>query len=282
MPTADRNRETAIEVLDLSLGYLATGLSKPFRAVEDANFKVTRGSKLFVLGESGSGKSTLLKFLAGRGRAQPLKRDRISVIAGQASTLGLNLKKLSRGSYRQLTALVSFIEQDSGSKLPPDLNIGDIIFQPIEERLKRFDRSELGQRVAELFDTLALPLSFLQKFPYELSKGQRQRVAVVRALLTDAPVLVADEPTLGVDANNRPRVVEAIKAFHARTDATMIIVSHDISLLEALATEVLVLQQSSIVGYGPINEIFRNAEDGYVFQLAQALRSTAYDEVAEE
>lgn len=276
----DKNQNPAIEVSDISLGYATSGLAKPFRAVEGLSFAVAKGETLSVLGESGAGKSTLIRYLAGRAKSTNQKKDTINQISGQAWTLGAPLHKLSRGSERTLTALVGYLEQDAGAKLAPDLNIGDLLFQPIEERIKKFDRNELGEHVAELFDLLALPLNFLQKYPYELSKGQRQRIAVVRAILTDPPILIADEPTLGVDANNRPRIVEAIKNYQARTNATMIIVSHDIAMLEALATNVLVLQQGTSVGYGGINEIFRNADHGYVYQLAQALRSTAYDEIA--
>src|SRR5699024_8166940 len=99
---------------------------------------------------------------------------------------------------------------------------------------------------------------------YELSKGQRQRVAVMRSLMLAPSLLVADEPTLGVDANNRPRIVDLLTWFRERTEANMILVSHDIGMLEALVHDVLVLQQGHLVGSGDINQIFRQADHSYV------------------
>ncbi|HUH53217.1 MAG TPA: ATP-binding cassette domain-containing protein [Microbacteriaceae bacterium] len=282
MPEVNKEADPAVKVSDLALGFSGSGARKGFRAVDGLQFEVKKGATLSVLGESGSGKSTLVKFLAGRAGKKAQKKDQIKHISGEAWTLEAPLHKLSRAQQRKLTAFVGFLEQDAGAKLEPELNVGDILFRPIEERIKRFDRSELGERVAEIFDSMALPLTFLQKYPYELSKGQRQRVAVARSLLTEPAVFIADEPTLGVDANNRPRIIDAISNFQKKTGSTLIVVSHDISMLEALSTEVLVLQQGNAVGYGGINEIFKNADHGYVHQLAQALRATAYDEVGTE
>ena len=140
----------------------------------------------------------------------------------------------------------------------------------------------MGEIIAEMMDIVALPLSTLQQFPHELSKGQRQRIAVMRSLMLEPPVLIADQPTLGVDANNRPRIVELLRWYHERTNSAMMLISHDIGMLEALVEDVLVMQQGAIVGAGDINAIFRQADHEYVQRLAQALRSTAYDEIAME
>lgn len=280
MGKLQRETKTPIVSSDVSLGYQETRLGRTFQAVEGVSFAVPKGSTLGVLGESGSGKSTLARFFAGRGSAPSAKSDRIQLLSGEGACLGVPLSRLSTKLTRQLHAYVGFLEQDAGAKLSPDRNVGDLIFQPIEERIRKFDRAPLGELVAEMFDIVALPLTMLQKYPYELSKGQRQRVAVVRSLMLEPPVYIADEPTLGVDANNRPRIVELITWHRERTNATCLIVSHDITLLEALIHDVLVLQEGSAVGYADINEIFRFAEHPYVRQLADALRSNAYDEVA--
>lgn len=278
----DQDADPAVLVSDLSLSYPAHGGAREFQAVEGVSFSLSRGGVLAVLGESGSGKSTLTRYLAARATDPAQKADHIKSVGGVASTLGVSLQKLSSRQQRKLTAFIGYLEQDAGATLPPDLNVGDIIFQPIEERIKRFNRSELGEQVAEMFDILGLPLNFLQKYPYELSKGQRQRVAVIRSLIQDPTIYIADEPTLGVDANNRPRIIELIQWYRKRTGATMLLISHDIGMLEALVQDILVLQQGSTVGYGDINEIFRRADHGYVQQLAEALRATAYDELATE
>lgn len=282
MAYPDLEADPAVRVSDLSLAYPAHAGGREFQALEGVSFTLERGGVMALLGESGSGKSTLTRFLAGRANDVPERAARIKQIGGSAEVLGVPMARLGRRASTRLTAYVGHLGQDAGAKLTPELNVGDILFEPIAERSKRFDREMLGERIAEMMDIVAMPLSKLQEYPYELSKGQRQRIAVMRSLMLDPTLLIADEPTLGVDANNRPRIVKLLEWYRERTQATMILISHDIGMLEALVQDVLVLQQGRPVGQGDINEIFRAADHGYVHQLAQALRATAYDEIAEE
>lgn len=273
--------DPAIIASDLSLGYQERP-GKVFQAVEGVNVSVRRGSSLAVLGESGAGKSTLASYLAGHGNDAQSKHDRVHRISGEGRVFDVALNKPSRRVIRRITAHIGYLPQDAGAKLSPELNVGDLVFQPIEERIPKFDRNELGAQVAEMFEILGMPLTLLQKYPYELSKGQRQRVAVLRSLIHSPSVYIADEPTLGVDANNRPKIVELIDWYRARTNPAMLIVSHDIGLLEALIQDVLIMQRGAAVGFGDINTIFRHATHNYVVKLADALRTSAYDEIAAE
>lgn len=273
--------DPVVTTSDLSLTYPAHAGGPAFQAVEGVSVELRRGGVLAVLGESGSGKSTLTRYLAGRA-SEGTKNARIKLSGGTATTLGVPLHRLGRRARTRLTAYVGHLAQDAGATLTPELNVGDVLFEPIVERVRNFDRGALGEVVSEMMDIVALPLVKLQEYPYELSKGQRQRVAVMRSLMLDPTLLIVDEPTLGVDAINRPRIVDLLKWYRERTGATMVLVSHDIGMLEALAEEVVVLQQGQIVGRGEINTIFRRTEHDYVRRLADALRSTAYDEIAEE
>lgn len=282
MPQPVVDADPTIRVSDLSLSYPAHAGGREFEAVEGLTFEVARGNVIALLGESGSGKSTLTRFLAGRALDANEKSSRIKLTGGEATVMDVPMKRLGRRAKARLTAHVGHLAQDAGATLTPELNVGDILFEPIVERSKHFDRESLGERIAEMMDIVAMPLAKLQEYPYELSKGQRQRVAVIRSLMLDPSLLIADEPTLGVDANNRPKIVELLRWYRERTGATMLLISHDIGMLEALVQEVLVMQQGRVVGRGDINEIFRNADHGYVQRLAQALRATAYDEIADE
>lgn len=282
MAHPDLDADLAVRISDLSLSYPAHAGGREFEAVEGVSFDVPRGEVVALLGESGSGKSTLARFIAGRAAEAGEKAARIKHTGGAASVFDVPMRRLGRRARARLTAYVGYLAQDAGATLTPELNVGDILFEPIAERSKHFDREELGERIAEMMDIVALPLAKLQEYPYELSKGQRQRVAVMRSLMLDPALLVADEPTLGVDANNRPRIVELLRWYRERTSASMVLISHDIGMLEALVQDVLVMQEGRLVGHGDINEIFRNADHGYVQRLAQALRATAYDEIAEE
>jgi len=165
---------------------------------------------------------------------------------------------------------------------PGDELVERVLRKLDSQLLQDFDRDQLGEQIVEMMEIVGLPLGKLQEYPYELSKGQRQRVAVMRSLMLSPSLYIADEPTLGVDANNRPKIVDLLEWYRKRTDATLVLVSHDIGMLEALAQRVIVMQQGRAVGEGAINDIFRFADHDYVQQLATALRATAYDEVADE
>lgn len=272
----------AVEVSDLTLGYPAHGGARAHHAVEGVTFSVPRGGVLGLLGESGSGKSTLATFLAGRGGDAADRTARVRVWSGDARVLGVPMRRLSRRATARLIERVGYLGQTTGATFAPDITISDLLLQAVQERRKPVDHESLGLRIAEMLDLVGLPLRALGAYPFELSKGQRQRIAVVRALMREPTLVVADEPTLGVDATGRPRIVELLRWYRERTAATMLLVTHDIGVLEALVEDVIVLQQGALVGAGTINEIFRRADHPYVQQLARALRSTAYDEVSEE
>lgn len=273
--------DPAVMVSDLTLGYPAHAGGPAHSAVEGVGFTVRRGEVQALLGESGSGKSTLMRFLAGYGAAASDRSARIRVHSGDATVLDVPLRRAGKRQLTRFTANVGYLAQTASSTLPPDLNVGDILMQPITERSKRFDRAQLGEQIAEMMDLVGLPLSKLQEYPYELSKGQRQRVAIIRSLILAPSLYLADEPTLGVDAHGRPAIIELFRWYRERRGATMVLVSHDIAMLEALVEHVLVMQQGRLVGAGNINEIFRQVEHSYVQQLARALRATAYDEIAD-
>lgn len=281
MQQPDVFADPATLVSDLSLNYPAHAGRGSFNAVEGVSFQVQRGGVLAVLGESGSGKSTLTRFLAGRSAETAERSARAQITGGEAVMLGIPMRRLSRRAHNRLTAYIGYLDQEAGATLPPDRNVGELLLSPFSERTRRFDRAAAGERIAEMMDLVGLPLSKLQAYPYELSKGQRQRIAVVHSLVLSPPVYIADEPTLGVDATSRPKIVELLRWYREQSNATMLLVSHDIGVLEALVHNVVVMQQGQLVGHGDINEIFRNTDHVYVQQLARALRSTAYDEIAE-
>ena len=146
VPDAD----PAVLVSDVSLGYPAGGGRRAYNAVEGLGFTLGRGKTLALLGESGSGKSTLTRFIAGRGSEAADAHARIRITGGDATVLGLSLRRLKRRGLQQLTAHVGYLAQDAGSTLPAELNVGDILFSPIAERTRHFDRAQLSQQIVEM------------------------------------------------------------------------------------------------------------------------------------
>lgn len=270
-----------VRASDLTLGYAARGGAPAFAALEGVSFAVAEGTVTAVLGESGSGKSTLARVLAGRATQGGDRRAQINIISGDAEVLGESLRAIKRKKLPELATHIGYVQQDAGALLRADLTIAEILLEPISQRFKRYDPEDYAEWISRLLSAVSLTPEMLDQFPHQLSKGQRQRVAVIRALVLSPQVLILDEPTMGIDPNNRPRVIELLDRYQSEHKATVLVVSHDISLLEALVDDVIILQQGSVVGRGGINEIFSDAEHDYVQRLADALRSTAYDEAYE-
>ncbi len=269
-------------VSDLSIGYPAHAGTPAFTAVEGISLELPAGSVTALLGESGAGKSTLLRFLAARALETAVKSSQLKQLNGHVQVFGQSLDRLNRKKQWVLAEQIGYLPQDGGAKLNPDLTIGEQLMLTADERYKKFDREPFAERAAALITDCDLPLSVLNEFPHQLSKGQRQRIAVAKSLMLTPKLLILDEPTMGVDARNRPKLIDMLLGYREQHEAAMLIVSHDIGLLEALVDHVLVMQQGSIVGEGDINEIFSNSEHAYVQSLANALRSNAYDEASDE
>lgn len=262
----------AITVSDLSVEYPARGASASHVALRGVSLEVAPGEILGVLGETGSGKSTLARVLAGR--AIPLRSSDPGprITGGEATVLGHSMRHAHRRDIAEVTFHVGYLEQDAASSLEPTLTIADNVTLPIFERDHGYSRRAAGERAATILDTVHLPLSVLTKYPYELSSGQRQRVALARALVLGPSVLVADEPTAGIDATVRDAVMDLLGQLKAHQGFAAVVVSHDLSILRRVTTKSAVLHEGRVVGYGPIDDVLAAPEHPFVSGLADALR----------
>jgi len=256
---------------DLTVEYPAHGASSAFIAVRGFTLTLGKGEVLGLLGESGSGKSTLARILSGS--VLPAGRNEVQaqITGGQATVLGYPLRRIGRRKLARLTFGVGLLAQDSASTLAASLTVADIVAEPILERDRRYDKAELQTVVATMVDAVRLPLSVLGKYPYELSSGQRQRVALARALVFGPSLLIADEPTAGVDALVRDDVIDLIGELQRERAFSAVLISNDIGVLRRVADRIGVMHQGVLVGLGPIDEVFDNPWHPYVVELAAAL-----------
>jgi ABC-type glutathione transport system ATPase component len=264
--------QPAIVVSDLSVEYPARGVSASCVALRGVTFRLEPGEIIGVLGETGSGKSTLASVLAGR--SLPLRSSlpgpRIS--GGDATVLGHSLRKARKRDLAEVTFGVGYLPQEAASTLEPTLSVKDNVALPIFERDEHYPRRAAGERAATMLDTVHLPLSVLDKYPYQLSAGQRQRVALARALVLGPSILIADEPTAGIDATVRDAVIDLLGQLRGHEGFSAVIVSHDLAVLRRATDKAIVLQGGRPVGFGPIADVLADPTHPFVAGLAKALQ----------
>lgn len=231
----------AIECSDLVIDRI--GHSGPARAIDGVTFALPPGDLICVAGPTGSGKSTLVAALAGS--TDPSVR----VVGGNAQVCGVDIRRPGR-RHRLLTYRTGFVPQGAGADLPPQLTVNEVIAEPILIREKRVNSKALSIRVATLLDELHLPLGTAAKFPYELSAGMRQRVAIARSFVLEPRVLIADEILANLDLEVRPVVFDAITRRRKEQGMGALLVTNDADFIRELNAETLMLRGGHVVARG--------------------------------
>jgi ABC-type glutathione transport system ATPase component len=206
---------------------------------------------------------------------------RPQITGGEATVLGFGLRRIRRRKLARLTFGVGLLAQDAAETLPSTMTVAEIVAEPVLERDRRYNRRALGTRVATMIDAVRLPLTVLGQYPYELSTGQRQRVALARALVFGPDLLIADEPTAGVDVMVRDAVIDLIRELQQERAFSALVISHDLAVLQRVANRIGVMHQGVLVGLGTIDDVFADPWHPYVRGLASALQSGAPESVVQ-
>ncbi len=261
-------RSPAVCANDLSIRYNSSRLASRFVAVSGVTFSIPHGQILGIIGESGSGKSSLAKAvagLAGTGGANPI------ITGGSLTVLDTPVRALSQRMRDRLSLRIGYVPQDAGSALNPRLTVGENVAAPIYSRDPHFDQLDAGIAVASVIDSVRLPLRIISSYPHELSRGQRQRVAIARALILEPTLLVADDPTAGIDVTVRGTILDIIRELHQERSFSALIVSHTVSEVRRFSDRVAIMHRGVIVGIGGIDEVLDAPQHEYVEGLARAL-----------
>jgi peptide/nickel transport system ATP-binding protein len=245
---------------DLTIGFPG---SPRFDAVRGVDLRVLPGELVGVVGESGAGKSTLARVLAGRIASGSGERGP-KVFGGSVSVLGMRADRPGRTATRVLGAQVGYLPQHAGRHLPPGLTVAETVTQPLFERDRRWDRRDAGARAAELLDAVQLPLAIMDRYPWELSAGQRQRVAIARSLILQPMLWIADEPTSSVDVATRGPVLDTLLELHAERVFSAVIISHDAAVMHRTTHRVVVLHRGVLIADGPAAQVLEDPDHPYV------------------
>lgn len=252
-------------------------------AVHDVSFSLAPGRTLGIVGESGSGKSTLVKAAMGLlGPAGAVTQGDIYLNLGEVSAAGRNLARTPKGiglldlSPCELRSLcgpcMGMVFQDSLASLTPIRRIGDQIFESLRAH-SDIKRRESDERAIDLLARLNIkdPEGVLASYPFELSGGMGQRVGIALALLPRPSLLFADEPTSALDTVTQKQVVELFCSLRERAEQGMVIVTHNIGVVRALADDVLVLKDGAVQDYGPAEGVLNNPSSDYTRHLIAAV-----------
>ena len=258
----------AVHADDLSIRVDTSRAATRHQAVNGVTFDIPQGEILAVIGESGSGKSVLAKAvagLAGTGNGNPI------ITGGALEVLGTSMRYVSARKRERVALRVGYVPQDAGSALDARLTVGENVAEPIYSRSPNFDQLEAGIAVATVVDAVRLPLTIMNSYPHELSRGQRQRVAIARALILEPHLLVADDPTAGIDVTVRGTVLDIIRDLHRDLSFSALIVSHTVNEVRQFSDRVAVMHRGVIVAIGGVDEILDDPTPDYVRGLVRAL-----------
>jgi microcin C transport system ATP-binding protein len=236
------------------------------KAVDGVSMSVREGETVGVVGESGSGKTTL-----GLGLLRLIRSEGAIVFLGQRID-GLNFK-----AVRPLRRDMQIVFQDPYGSLSPRLTVGDIVAEGLSVQYRDLSASRRREIVAQALSDTGLDPDAMDRYPHEFSGGQRQRIAIARAIVLEPKFIVLDEPTSALDMSVQAQIVDLLRDLQKRRGLAYLFISHDLKVVRALASEIIVMRDGKVVESGPALELLAKPRSAYT----RALFAAAFDIKAE-
>ena len=222
----------------------------PVRAVDGVSLRVPSGGVMGIVGESGCGKSTLARIVLGL-----LPADSGDVLVEGQRLAGLDRRARAR--------LIQPVFQDPYASLNPRHRVRDIVALPLRAQNMR----DVKAPVLDMLARVGLDATHAARLPAQLSGGQRQRVAIARALVLRPRIVVCDEPTSALDVSVQAQILNLLAALRREMGLTLVLISHNLAVVERIATEVAVMYLGRIVEHAPVDALFADPRHPYTRAL---------------
>ena len=240
-----------LSIQDLRL-YFRT-MKGPVQAVDRVDLSLQRGRTVVVVGESGCGKTSL-----GRAILRLLPRN-VYVYTGRVWLNGLDVMRLSDEQFRRdiRWIRIALVPQAAMNSLNPVVRVGDQVAEPLLLHGRAPSPEEARRSASEVFQQVGVPIDFLDRYPFELSGGMRQRVALAMALVTQPDLIILDEPTSALDVLTQANIMNVLKSIKRELGMSFILITHDIATSSELADDAAVMYAGQIVETSRADQFFR-------------------------
>lgn len=241
-----------LDVKDLKTSY------GPVNVLAGVSFTVEQGETYALVGESGSGKTTVIRAIAGLAPAQE----------GSVTFEGREIRGASERELRPLRKDIAMMFQDPVGSLSPRLTIRSLITEPY--RIQGMKDRDLDAEARRLLEMVNLPAHFADRYPYQLSGGQARRVGVARALALEPKLILADEPTAGLDVSVQGELLNLMNDLRERLGLAMVIITHNLNVVRHVADRMGIMYLGRLVEEGTTEAIFKEPRHPYTRCLLSA------------
>jgi peptide/nickel transport system ATP-binding protein len=256
-----------LEVHDLTIDYRTP--DGDVHAVDGVSFSLKRGTALGIVGESGCGKTSIV------GGILNLLPENGRYVRGSVVLDGINLLALSEKELQAIRwSKISVVFQNAMSALDPVYKVGDLLREILQVH-GYHERTAAERRIKEVFDLVSLPSTVIKSYPHQLSGGMKQRVSIAASLICGPEIVILDEPTTALDVLLQDTILRELEELRRTLDLSIIVVSHDISVVSELCDRVAVMYAGRVVETAETKVIFSDSRNPYTTLLIRSLPKAA-------
>jgi peptide/nickel transport system ATP-binding protein len=262
--------DAILEVRGLKKYFPVTGAAQKnlmVKAIDGIDFEIQEGETLGLVGESGSGKSTTAYNVIGL----------YGATAGELRFKGKDISMSADRRPREVKKDIQMVFQDPGTSLNPQRSVRQILSLPLSiHRMIR--RGEEEAQLLELLDAVELPAEYLYKYPSSLGGGEKQMLAIARAISTNPSMIVLDEPTSSLDVSVQAKIINMLLRIQKQKNLSYLFITHDLSLMRNLATRVAIMYLGKIAEIAPADKFFQKPMHPYTQMLLSAIPVVSAEE----